>query len=702
MAKINTVFSFTDNVSSGMNNVRQSVENVNSTMLRLNDNINGKVNPTLNSMNQQMNENAGGIDRMGSGLLDLNATMQIIGSLKNAFDQLSQSINECVSTYQYQAEQELKLETIMRQRMNATDDEIQSIKNFASAQQQIGVYGDEIILQGAQELASFVSNKKAIETLIPAMNNLIAQQYGYSASGQQFQSTADMMGKVLSGQTGALSRMGYIFSEEEKQLLKTGDEMQRASVLAKIITDNVGEMNVALRNTDMGAMQDMSNTIGDLKENLGKALIPFQSMFKLATGKWEMVFLETLTNGLNFINSHPLVSAILKGVVAGALTAIAGVIIGSVIPAIGGLVAELTVVKTVLTAMSGPVGWIIAGVGLLVGGTIALGTAIASANKNVEKVDETSKNWAEDISEITTDVGTMSEAINNPDAFRFSTEGLDAFRYNLHNIGDELDYIMLNQKGLDIDWRTTDAKTLNRILSDNANIEIEEVQHIMYLKNEYDQYLQMAHSTVGAITSQNILLEQQQQLANMINASRERSASIENDIADAYARTAQGQRELTQAKLAEYKALREAGGTTTVEKIQGVYDPNARQYKFNAFSGEQMNQLDAIISEMEQSLKPKSTGYARTPTTRIKTDSSGALIVSDKNLVDISNDYRELLSKRATEKYNLQYKSVTPSININNMEVKETADVDNILNAFSTKLRETAESSLTSVFRSAG
>lgn len=43
----------------------------------------------------------------------------------------------------------------MRQRMGATDKEIQSIKELASAQQEIGVIGDEVQLSGAQQVATF-------------------------------------------------------------------------------------------------------------------------------------------------------------------------------------------------------------------------------------------------------------------------------------------------------------------------------------------------------------------------------------------------------------------------------------------------------------------------------------------------------------------------------------------------------------------
>ena len=88
--------------------------------------------------------------------------------------------------------------------MGATEAEIQSIKDFASAQQEIGVIGDEVQLSGAQQVATFLNQKDSLETLIPAMNNLLAQQKGLNASTGDAVSVGNMLGKVMMGEVGAL------------------------------------------------------------------------------------------------------------------------------------------------------------------------------------------------------------------------------------------------------------------------------------------------------------------------------------------------------------------------------------------------------------------------------------------------------------------------------------------------------------------
>lgn len=89
--------------------------------------------------------------------------------------------------------------------MGATDEEIQSIKDLASAQQEIGVIGDEVQLSGAQQIATFLKEKSSLDTLLPAMNNLLAQQKGLNATTGDAVTVGNLMGKAMMGQVDASS-----------------------------------------------------------------------------------------------------------------------------------------------------------------------------------------------------------------------------------------------------------------------------------------------------------------------------------------------------------------------------------------------------------------------------------------------------------------------------------------------------------------
>ena len=65
--------------------------------------------------------------------------------------------------------------------------------------------------------------------------------------------------------------MGITFDEAEENMLKYGNEAQRAATLAQVIKNNVGDMNYTLAQTDIGRQKQLANTFGDIKEQFGQA-----------------------------------------------------------------------------------------------------------------------------------------------------------------------------------------------------------------------------------------------------------------------------------------------------------------------------------------------------------------------------------------------------------------------------------------------
>ena len=222
--------------------------------------------------------------------------------------------NEAKEAYEIQASAETKLETVMKQRMNASDAMIDSVKNLTKEQQNLGVIADEVQLSGAQQLSTFLRQRGALMELIPAMNNLTAQQKGYKATAQDAVNVANMMGKVLDGQVGALRRVGISFTETQEKMLKGGNEMERAATLAEVITSNVGNMNEELAATDLGQLKNLNNQLGDINEQLGKRSIPLMvawGKIKLTALKAtdplfdkELNFWEKLTTFIDPINQY--------------------------------------------------------------------------------------------------------------------------------------------------------------------------------------------------------------------------------------------------------------------------------------------------------------------------------------------------------------------------------------------------------------
>lgn len=213
-------------------------------------------------------------DRLNSKIVNAEQLGQVFDAVQQSVMQLQRYCKDLTDTYQVQLVAETQLQTVMRQRMSATEEEIQSIKRLCSAQQQLGVIGDEVQLSGARQMATFLNEKASLDSLVPAMNNLLAQQKGLNATNQDAVSIGNMMGKAMQGQVDVLQRVGVTFTEAQKKVLQYGSESERAAMLAQVIRDNVGEMNAELARTDAGKQKQLENTLGDIKEQFGAMVQP--------------------------------------------------------------------------------------------------------------------------------------------------------------------------------------------------------------------------------------------------------------------------------------------------------------------------------------------------------------------------------------------------------------------------------------------
>lgn len=215
-------------------------------------------------------------------LTNMSSIAVTVDSITRTIGDLQSVLGELSDAYAVQIEAETKLQTVMRERMSASEADIQSIKDLCSAQQQLGVIGDEVQLAGAQQMATFLNTRGALETLIPAMNNLVAQQKGLNATSSDTTNIANLMGKAMMGQTAALRRANITLSEAEEKSIKYGTEQERAAALAKVIEKNVGNMNEALAKTPAGQMKQLANASGDAKETLGAMIQRFMPMITQA------------------------------------------------------------------------------------------------------------------------------------------------------------------------------------------------------------------------------------------------------------------------------------------------------------------------------------------------------------------------------------------------------------------------------------
>lgn len=305
-------------------------------------NIGGKLNKSLSNATNGANRALSGMQKRTNLL-----KAAIVGAV--GYVSVNSVVNfgkACVSAAEDQIDAETKLKAVL-QNVNSIQAKgpeaykasAKVLEGVASNLQKVGVIGDEVTLSGMQQLATFQMSDDQISVLSTGMTDLLAQQKGLNATQEDAVNIANMIGKAMDGNVGALSRVGISFTDAQAEAIKTGDATQRAATIAEVLENNVGGVNAALADTDQGKIQQVTNAWNDMKEKIGSKLLPvIASVMTTINDKLPAIeskiaavssFIETkvkpvIAAVVDFVKAH---MSTIKAVVGTALGIIKGAII---------------------------------------------------------------------------------------------------------------------------------------------------------------------------------------------------------------------------------------------------------------------------------------------------------------------------------------------------------------------------------------
>lgn len=541
MATINMVFNGVDNVSQIVSNINQQMQNA--------------------------ERSAGGLTNK---LLGISSSLQIFSFAKNKVDMLAGSVAGLVGEYQHELEMETRLATVMQARFGASGTAINEMKSVLQQQELATGYSYEMLTNGAQELATYITDAKTLKGLMPVLANM-AKQGGVN-SEQGMMSYATMLGKVMGGDMGGMSKRGYIFTDAEKQAFKLMNEEQKLAFITKTVNESIGQQAGMLNALNTQSVQTLSIQMDNVRKSLGGALKPFQDMFNLVTMKWKIAFYEDILKALQFIQKH------INGVVI-ALGAL-----GVAILAVGVYFAILKR-EAIASAIATAVAWMVANAPLI--GIIAIILLIISALALFLA-----------FSEKTFKAVGMVVGI-------FVAGAINAF-VDVRNF-----IAMLGEFIVNTFWKVVDKVS--------------------------DFFLSMAQNVIRIITP----------LAGAIGKLfgqdwDEKLNEFQNKIEELKGKDA-FQVDFGRMERVSYQDYMAKGGeigSNLSDKFQGAIDKLTGGLKKAV--GDGLSQQD----------------------NQFKFASDGSLLTSDTSSIDIAEDYKDLLSAKATERFFLKQSNIKPEINI--------------------------------------
>lgn len=133
--------------------------------------------------------------------------------------------------------------SIMAQGADAAAQAKDRLVALSDQMEEYGVVAGDVSVAGLQQLATFQLTEDSLKKLAPGMADLLAQQKGVNATQEDAVSIGNMVGKAMSGQASALTRVGIVMSDYQKKVIETGSEEERAAMLAEVLAQNVGGVN---------------------------------------------------------------------------------------------------------------------------------------------------------------------------------------------------------------------------------------------------------------------------------------------------------------------------------------------------------------------------------------------------------------------------------------------------------------------------
>lgn len=235
-------------------------------------------------LNQSINQGASAMDGLLGKVTSVVAAYASLSKVKDfAVDAMGAA--------DVQIGAQVQLKTVMGN-MGSLD-YYDQVLNKASEIQSRGMYGDEAMIAGAGELATYFSDGEAILSMMDTLTNYAAgMSNGGAVDASAMVDYATGIGKIMSGSYNAMSQKGFKFSDAQKAIiegaaneaqivaelgteyLNMSADMQAAAVIGDIINEGWGGLYETMSNTPFGLIQQLNGALGDVQETVGGGIYP--------------------------------------------------------------------------------------------------------------------------------------------------------------------------------------------------------------------------------------------------------------------------------------------------------------------------------------------------------------------------------------------------------------------------------------------
>lgn len=483
-----------------------------------------------------------------------------------------------------------------------------------------------------------------------------------------------MLGDIAGGNTGKFNELSDVYAKVMATGSATSLQIQQLSRIVGFSFSNaLGKSSASARELDelfgkltsdggmfAGAMSNaidtMEGKLGFVTDTFRELQVSFAEMSGLTAaykGGLDMAYgaLQGIVNAMQWIDEKPVVRALVRGVLVAGAGALAGTLGGAMLSSLVKINAQLGITAALKAAIN-PAGALVgAGIAAAIAG-VAL--AVSAYKKHVEETKTELDELIEKREEL--EKAERGGAIlSADDRLAISYANVAEYKKLLDNMSQE------------------------QALGDTSDeLAAQKDEMAQKLANEYRliEKLKEEDAAVKRLNKsyENVLSAQQQMARAVENSNKGYSNALE--LAQSiYEKTKEGQQELLKTQLMQIQ-------TAMYGKLETRKDPlTGREYTQLVGPGsEDKKKLELAAEEIRRQLQKVLNG--------------DAVNTKSRELIDLSKDFRELLSKAATREFDFRFTQTTPSITIEKLEVGTPQEAESTLDGALTVLEEHANSGL--------
>lgn len=188
-------------------------------------------------------------------------------------------VKESLDLFDTQNNAEKQLKTVLNN-TGAVGDAYNTLKDRASDLQQVTAYGDEALIGGAAEFATYMSDPQAIAKMMETLTNYAAGMSGGGEVGYtEMVDYATGLGKIVNGSYDAMTKKGFTFTDQQKEIIENGTDMEKALVISDVVNESWANLATQMANTPEGKIIQLKNAFGDMREEFASQIYPVVMQF---------------------------------------------------------------------------------------------------------------------------------------------------------------------------------------------------------------------------------------------------------------------------------------------------------------------------------------------------------------------------------------------------------------------------------------